>query len=78
MAPVGPCNPRNGYAFGQRIFKGVTDGSDREIDFGFRQWRGVFYRQVLQSAVRVLNQVLLIKNLSLPDRLESGPINMLD
>ena len=48
-------------AFGQRIIIGITNGSDREIDLGFSQPLGIFYRQVLRSAVRVVNQIFVIR-----------------
>ena len=46
-------------AFSQRIVVGVANGSDREIDLGLGQALGILDRQVLRSAVRVVNQSLV-------------------
>jgi hypothetical protein len=48
---------------------GIANGSNREIDLGCSQPLGILYRQVLRSAVRVMNQILVIRRLSLPDSL---------
>lgn len=56
-------------ALGQCIIVGVAHGSDREIDVSFSQPLGILYRQVLRSAVRVVNQVFVIRRFPLPDSL---------
>ena len=54
-------------AFGQRIVVGVADGSDRKIDLGLGQALGTLDRQVLRSAIREVDQSLVIWCFSLPD-----------
>ena len=55
------------HTFGKCVVAGVTNGSDREIDFGFGQTLGVFDRQVLRSTIKVMDQALVVWRLSLSD-----------
>ena len=56
-------------AFGQCSVIGIANGSDREIDLGLSQALGILDGQVLRSAIRMVNQILVIRRFSLPDGL---------
>jgi hypothetical protein len=56
-------------ALSQSVVVGVADGSDREIDICLGQAFGMLDRQVLRSAVRVVDKVYVILRFYLPNSL---------